>query len=72
MSVKVIARFCAYEHLGGCSERLTHKVDYWRGAARERFGPFAYYCGHHAPQAAVHLDVVPLQRTWRRLNTPRK
>lgn len=56
---------CNYEHLGGCTDTLTHRVEYWLGAARQRFGPYAYFCSAHAPQAA-HLGLTALPRHRRR------
>ncbi len=57
--------FCNYEHLGGCSSQLTHRVDYWLGMARKRFGRYAYYCSAHASLAA-HLGVQTIKSPKRR------
>jgi hypothetical protein len=46
------AAFCNYEHLGECSEWLTHRAPYWVGEAKKRFGPWAYWCSNHAKNAA--------------------
>jgi hypothetical protein len=51
--------FCNYEHMGNCSDRLTHRVDYWRGEALANFGTrWAYWCEHHFAEAG-HLGVRP-------------
>jgi hypothetical protein len=44
--------WCNYEHLGGCSDQLTHWANYWVGAARERYGPRAHWCAAHAADAS--------------------
>ena len=62
--------FCAYEHLGGCSDTLTHRVDYFVGEARTRLGRWAYYCSAHAPQAS-HLVLERLAQPKRRQPKPR-
>lgn len=54
------ARFCNYEHLGGCSDVLTHRVEYWVGDARRRLGPWAYFCSNHAAEAS-HLGLERLE-----------
>jgi hypothetical protein len=58
-------QFCGYEHLGGCSNRLTHRVEYWLGLARKQFGRHIYFCAVHAPEAA-HLgpSPCPLQKRY--------
>ncbi len=62
------ANFCNYEHLGGCSDTLTHWCYYWMGEAKRRFGPSAFYCSNHAKDAG-HLGVKLLTKTRKRLAT---
>jgi hypothetical protein len=52
--------FCNYEHMGGCSDTLTARVDYFVGAARQRFGRYAHWCERHATDAG-HIPLEPIR-----------